>query len=767
VLLCGGPVVVLGSSSVPLEVRVVTPAQPGAVNPWVYGLNCAEMITKGLLDVPEYVEAIAELRLKTLQFPGGSASYWHHPTGAGGLNARPEEILRRARAGEASRWMGLTSGPDRFAQFLDLCRRSGAEAVFIANILHGNPEEMDVFLQRIRAAGVGIAAVVLGQEMHLSPEGVGLGLEEYLRRIGPHIELLREKYPGVPVAAPATPVGRVAEERREGLREWNQALAKVPGLDGFTQYGWTEFAGTGSRGQERPPEEGWPFYREFVVSFPTVQIPLYQRDFGPDKRFFMTQWGTHGDQNTPLQGVHLAHMYFFFVRYNAAHGDYFALANLSVPLAAVAEGGGRQARGVPYRERIVLLAPYLYTKPFRHLFDGQAVLLESSLAGAPGETQVLAARAGDGSLLLYFLNPGPRRPLGTVTVDGFSPPPTTLVAVEAAYAAPEGAGIPVAVFTGEKPLGEVVLEPWSLTLVRLAAAAPGTGGSLPTGSRQASSPAPAAFTTKEFIYKSTPQGALKLVVTFPADGRPGDRRPGVVFFSGGAWAHSLINQFKEHAEYFAGRGLIAVRVDYRGWQSHGTGPDKAVEDARSAMRWLRAHATELGLDPERLAAGGSSAGGHLAACTATPVAPDDPADDLRLSSAPNALLMINCVVDFREMEDTEKFRERVPGGGEMAARLSPILHLGPGWPPTLILDGDRDRWFGLAQRFVDILTSYGVRAELWIAPGEGHPFSHSSPWREAAIAKMDEFLASLGWLAGPPAIPVPPGAQWQRYTPQP
>ncbi|MCX8038808.1 MAG: alpha/beta hydrolase [Candidatus Sumerlaeia bacterium] len=765
-------------------VAVSTPAQAVKINPRVYGFNCAEMITKGLLDEPEYVKAVAELQLKTLQFPGGSASYWHHPTGKGGLNARPDEVKKSAK-GELSRWMQQTSGPDRFGQYLELCKRSGAEALFIANIMHGNPQEMDVFLQRIRAAGVGIAAVALGQEMHLSPGNVGLGLNEYLRRIEPHIALLRQKYPGVPIAAPATPVGRVEGRRLEPLHEWNRALAKVPALDGFTQYGWTEFGGMARFATRTAADEGWPRYRDFVRDFPTRQLPLYQRDFGKDKKFFMTQWGTHADQNTPLQGVHVAHMYFFLVRYNAAHNDYFAAANLSVPLAAVAERSGRRHTGITYESKVTLFAAYLYSKPFRHLFDGKTTLLDSRVSGG-GEVQALAARAADGSVLVYLMNPGPRRPLTAVTFNGRPLPMTANMRIESAYAAPPGQAAPVAVFNGEKMLREVVLEPWSLTCLQLTPVmlqAPSALESSPTLPRtDASSPTvgargkaaragrsrapftpPSGLTEKEFIYKKTPQGELKLIVTFPTEWKPGDQRPGVVFFSGGAWANSLINQFKDRAEYFAGRGMIAARADYRAFRSHGTGPDKAVEDARSAMRWMRAHAAELGLDPNRLAAGGSSAGGHLAACTAVAVAPDDPNDDLRISCAPNALLMVNCVADFKGMDESEKFRQRVPGGAAMAARLSPARHLSPQWPPTLVLDGDQDRWFDLAKTVVDKLAAHGVHAELWIAPGEGHPFSNFSPWREASMAKMDEFLAAMGWLKGPPTIIPPSSVSWQRY----
>jgi acetyl esterase/lipase len=792
-----------GEPAVPSEgvrLRVTTPKTPLRINPRVYGLVCAEMITKGFLDEPEYVEAIAELQLKVLQYPGGSASYWHHPTGQGGLNARPEEVKKSAK-GEASRWMEQTKGPDWFERYLALLKQSNAEALFIANVMHGTPEELDLFLQRLRREKIGIAAVALGQEMHLSPGVVGLTLEEYLRRIGPYIRLLKDKYPGVLVAVPATPVGRVTEKKRQRLHGWNQALAQVSGVDAFTQYGWTEFGGIGGRNIQRPAEQVWPGYRDFVLAFPTEQLPIYQRDFGPDKKFLMTQWGTHQDQNSPVQGVHLAHMYFFLTRYNAAHNDYFAAATLSVPLAGV-EGKGGRLPGIPYRDKVTLYAAYLYSKPFRHLYDGQQRLLDIQVTGG-GEVQALAAVGPDGRRLVYVLNPGPRRPLSALCIDTQDLHPATRVHIEAAYAAPGEQLAPVAVLVGEQTLRDVVLEPWSLTLIQVAANKDKAGNTTPAKTRAAlpagtkvdqladlteetvvedepkmrpaarqrpagnrpQLPSPPGITEKEFVYKQTPQGELRLFVTYPADWKASDRRPAVVFFSGGAWANSLPNQFKDRAEYFAGRGMVAVRVDYRAFRSHGTGPDKAVEDARSALRWVRARAAQLGIDPHRIAAAGSSAGGHLAACTATPVAPDDPADDTRISCAPNALMMVNCVADFMGMEDSEKFRQRVPGGKAMADRLSPFRHLGKHTPPTLILDGDQDRWFDLAKSFVQKLKEHGVRAELWIAPDQGHPFTGFSPWREASIAKMDEFLASLGWLTGPPTIAVPAGGQFQAYKP--
>src|SRR5947209_1077101 len=91
----------------------------------------------------------------------------------------------------------------------------------------------------------------------------------------------------------------------------------------------------------------------------------------------------------------------------------------------------------------------------------------------------------------------------------------------------------------------------------------------------ASTPAATDPAEKDFIYKTTPR-ELALVVTFPPDAKLGDKRPAVVFFSGGAWANSNVNQFKEYATYFAERGAVVVRVDYRVSKKHDVGPDKCV-----------------------------------------------------------------------------------------------------------------------------------------------------------------------------------------------
>ena len=84
-----------------------------------------------------------------------------------------------------------------------------------------------------------------------------------------------------------------------------------------------------------------------------------------------------------------------------------------------------------------------------------------------------------------------------------------------------------------------------------------------------------------------------------------------------------------------------MTADYRVSSRHGTQVVHCVADGKSAVRWIRANAKRLGVDAERIAAGGGSAGGHVAACTGVISGLDAPDEDTSLSSVPNAMALFN------------------------------------------------------------------------------------------------------------------------------
>lgn len=261
--------------------------------------------------------------------------------------------------------------------------------------------------------------------------------------------------------------------------------------------------------------------------------------------------------------------------------------------------------------------------------------------------------------------------------------------------------------------------------------------------------------TEDFVFKKTPQGDLTLHGFFPSDWKPDDKRPVIVFFFGGGWKGGAFTQFVPQSEYFASRGIVAISSDYRIESKHQTTPDVAVEDAKSAIRWVRANAAKLGIDPEKVIASGGSAGGHLAAATALVEKFDAPGDP-KVSAKPNALVLFNPFLDGTLGDTGRTFKGA--NGSDITKDFSPALFLAKTTPPTIQFFGTDDRLLSHGQDYTAKAAKLGLRAELFTADKMGHGFFNRTPWIEATTRKADEFLTSLGYLKGEPTIKTPDGA---------
>ena len=242
------------------------------------------------------------------------------------------------------------------------------------------------------------------------------------------------------------------------------------------------------------------------------------------------------------------------------------------------------------------------------------------------------------------------------------------------------------------------------------------------------------------VYRTVGEVQL-LIYHFASPGTgDGDARPGILFFHGGGWQGGEPAQFGEHCKYLAGRGMVALTAEYRVKSRQGVSPWGCIEDAAAAMNWTRANAPRLGIDPERLGAGGGSAGGHLAACIGTcPVIAD--------AARPRALVIFNPVLDTVG----EKWRERLAGRDPSEA--SPLHNVRPGLAPTLVMHGRDDATVPVAQAedFGRAMTGAGNRCEVEIYDGAGHGFfnfaKRESGFYEKTLRRTDEFLTSLGWIS--------------------
>ncbi len=215
----------------------------------------------------------------------------------------------------------------------------------------------------------------------------------------------------------------------------------------------------------------------------------------------------------------------------------------------------------------------------------------------------------------------------------------------------------------------------------------------------------------------------------------GERLPAVIWIHGGAW----LSGSKENTRAFEvlGDGYAVASINYR-LSFEGTFPAQ-IHDCKAAVRWLRAHADQYGLDPERIGVWGSSAGGHLAALLGTTgdvvELEGTVGGDLDQSSRFQAVCDFFGPSDFLSVLEGAWSSVRSPTspqalllGGPVADRVelarlaSPVAHASPDDPPFLIVHGDRDLVAPLNQsvRLYQALRAAGVEVALHVVKGAGH-----------------------------------------------
>jgi acetyl esterase len=256
-------------------------------------------------------------------------------------------------------------------------------------------------------------------------------------------------------------------------------------------------------------------------------------------------------------------------------------------------------------------------------------------------------------------------------------------------------------------------------------------------------------------YKTIGEIQLKVWIFNPVDHKKSDRRPAVIFFFGGGWRGGNPIQFAKHCEYLAARGMVAMTADYRVSSRHGVKGNACIADAKSAVRWIRKNANDLGIDPGRIIASGGSAGGHLAAATATLPGNENPNDDTTISARPNVLILFNPAVIMTPIPGIwePKVADRFEGN---LSEISPYDHITREVGPTIIFHGTADETvpFKTVELFTKRMHEQGNRCELIGYKGEKHAFFNFGREDNAAfidtVNKMDTFLVSLGYLKKPP-----------------
>lgn len=241
------------------------------------------------------------------------------------------------------------------------------------------------------------------------------------------------------------------------------------------------------------------------------------------------------------------------------------------------------------------------------------------------------------------------------------------------------------------------------------------------------------------LYKNVDGYLLKLHI-FQPDNPRNKKHSAVVFFSGGGWLSCNIKQFEEHCRFFSSKGMESIIAEYRVKSIHGVTPFECIADAKSAIRWVRSHSENIGVDPTRIVASGGSAGGHIAACAGILKKFDEKNEDLEISSIPDALLLFNPAVD------TSHWIERF---GIRWRDASPLHNIDSDVPPTIIFHGTKDNIVPFCDilHFASIMKSYGNLCKVVPFEGKGHGFFNYRRDRKVyyeTISESYKFLASLG-----------------------
>ncbi len=259
---------------------------------------------------------------------------------------------------------------------------------------------------------------------------------------------------------------------------------------------------------------------------------------------------------------------------------------------------------------------------------------------------------------------------------------------------------------------------------------------------------------KVYTYKETDEGRRELEVYFPKDHSTAKKPvPGIIFFHGGGWGGGSRDAFKYQCAYFASRGIVAATVTYRlaTRKAKSAMKDKAshkricIPDAKSAIRWVKQHADELGVAPDRLIVSGGSAGGHIGLIATSNPGLNHLDDPKGFDTSVAAMVLFNPALSAADAKDSE---------------IDFIQHLKPGPPPAIAFFGSKDKWLkGWNPTYAKWKSLEKSVIEVQIAEGQNHAFFNNQPWADLTLVAADEFLQKQGLLKGTPTLPKPPGGE--------
>lgn len=227
----------------------------------------------------------------------------------------------------------------------------------------------------------------------------------------------------------------------------------------------------------------------------------------------------------------------------------------------------------------------------------------------------------------------------------------------------------------------------------------------------------------------------------------------VAVFPGGGYGGLAIDKEGHFvARWLSDRGVVGVVVPYRCGGGENRHPTPQADAAR-AVRWIRASVDRLGVDPQRVGVLGFSAGGHLAASTATLAGSTAPAEtDTELaaqSARPDFAVLVYPVISMREGVGHSGSRKKLLGknpSADQIAKLSADEQVTADTPPTLLIHAIDDQAVPVenSQRFYEACRKQGVPVEMHLYEAGGHGFGM---WGgPGSVSRWPDALEA--WLVG-------------------
>jgi acetyl esterase/lipase len=261
-------------------------------------------------------------------------------------------------------------------------------------------------------------------------------------------------------------------------------------------------------------------------------------------------------------------------------------------------------------------------------------------------------------------------------------------------------------------------------------------------------------TARAEVYKTVGDASLNVYIWEPEpDKAPPYPKSAIAFFFSSGWDNGQVSQFAPHCVYFASRGMTAMAFEYRVSAKNHSTPVEAMADARSAIRWLRMNAMELGINPGKIVGAGGSGGAHIVTAAAMVQGFDEAGEDAQINCAPNALVLFNPILDTSK----KGFGfDRFPSP-ELAKQANLMGAIRKDLPPMIIFHGTTDRVVPIesSEVFTKKMTRKKNAITLLPYEGQGHGFFNlnvSFDFYQSTLNAIDEFLVVQGFIEPDPNV---------------